>query len=1552
MKTNLLNQIITLGTNSRRWIITVFFLVLTLISTSAWGQLKNPAVITAESQKQNKTQYVVQKATKALDSRNQTYFEKELWKNEPFGERDGSRELLDKRDAFSKHFQNDNGTVTAHIASGPIHYQENGQWKTIYHTIEPSANGGFQNTYNSFRTYYPASASGEIVTVLPDGTELRDMQGMRMYYEANGQEVGSMNIANTPGSADFNKLTYSGVYGSQIDLRLTQNSTQRKMDYLLQSASALNGAPQNAQYLVFEEQVILPQGVTAKLVENKIMLSNAKGDVIAEYTNPDIYDEQPSDTEDENYLHRSEATYQIEQNGNLLTIKTKVQMTWLLDVNRNFPVVVDPTVDVFPNNQNWWSWIATTTGGAQGAWFGIGRFNNGNRRSAVQFNMSSIPTGSIINSANVLYYQIYTIGWQSNTTRALLFRQYASNVAGDPFNNTWTGLFNLAGSGTVYNQSPNGAHSTINVWRNQPLGATATSYMQNTSIGLGRFALGLDQTGVTANNQYVEFNGHASVNRPYIVVDYTEPNCGTNSTTPILFNDNTGITNVTFNTINNSTTSNNTYVNTGISTTLCKGNTYNLSVRVNTDGAWTVRARAWIDWNNDGIFSNTTESYDLGTAFNTANGVTSTPTNITVPLNAVTATVKMRIVAAEISNYPHACANNFYGEGEDYLLIITPYGIDGTISLTTPTTVCLGQPVNVSAAGGTGSPKYWVQSPAGSGTWNVFENQASNSSSNGFTFTPSTPGTYRVHARWQTACGFCWDQPGHDWNTNNNCTSFAFADFTVSPTSVAGTASSSQTICSGSTPTAITLTGNTGTIQWQSSTTSASTGFSNIGGATSSTLTLSALSSTTYYRAVVTSGACSAATSNSITITVNPTPTANAGGALSAICQGSVSAAMGGSVGGGATGGTWSGGTGTWTNANNPSTATYTAGASETGTITLTLTTSGGSCGTTTATKTITINASSTAPALSGTSPVCPATSVTINAGGGTASPGSTINWYTGPNGTGSFLGAGSSYTVTPSATSTYYARREGGCNTTADGTYTITVNGPTGIAPANGDMVWKGASNTDWAILGNWWQFNGTGYAAASAAPTTAQNVIIPANQACVLNQPNTNANAGSAKTLRIESGANLTMGNGTLTVAENWVNNGTFTPGTGTVSFTGSGTHTISGISGAHNFHNLTMNKAGEVQLSVPIAMSGALTLTNGRLNIGTFNLDLPTNTVNGGNTASFVRTSGTGTLNRNVANSAVLFPVGRGSYNPATLTNAGTADKYSIRVIDNVTDDGTAVGAPTTMAVVNRTWMINEQVAGGSNVTLGLQWNGLSEEINNFSEIGSFVAHYIAGENLWDNIGGTLQASGVIQASGIMSFSPFTVSSDNAFAPLPVELIAFTAHCQNEDVEVNWSTATEHNSQYFALQVSEDGYSWSDLYVIEAAEFSTTVLEYSYIHKNAARTKNYYRLRQIDNDGTVETYNTIMSNCTSHENVFMTFPNPSADAFTVVVNDKLLSGSNVLNISDASGKLIYSIAVDLENGSGSFVLEGLGLPAGLYYLQLNNGSYASRIIKHSFR
>lgn len=106
-------------------------------------------------------------------------------------------------------------------------------------------------------------------------------------------------------------------------------------------------------------------------------------------------------------------------------------------------------------------------------------------------------------------------------------------------------------------------------------------------------------------------------------------------------------------------------------------------------------------------------------------------------------------------------------------------------------------------------------------------------------------------------------------------------------------------------------------------------------------------------------------------------------------------------------------------------------------------------CGTS-ACASITVNIPSTAPAITpiaGT--VCPNTDITLTASGGTAGTGSNIYWYTGPNGTGSFLGTGGSIVVAPAATTTFYARREGTCNNTADAT--VTVNVKTFVYAANG---------------------------------------------------------------------------------------------------------------------------------------------------------------------------------------------------------------------------------------------------------------------------------------------------------------------------------------------------------------------------------------------------------------------------------------------------------------------------------------------------------------------
>jgi hypothetical protein len=104
-------------------------------------------------------------------------------------------------------------------------------------------------------------------------------------------------------------------------------------------------------------------------------------------------------------------------------------------------------------------------------------------------------------------------------------------------------------------------------------------------------------------------------------------------------------------------------------------------------------------------------------------------------------------------------------------------------------------------------------------------------------------------------------------NTSTSCFSTATVDLTVSPVSVAGTASANATVLCAGSGTSLSLTGNVGSIQWQQS--ANGTTWTNISGATSASLNTGNLSATTYYQAVVTSGVCSSATSNVVTVTVN-----------------------------------------------------------------------------------------------------------------------------------------------------------------------------------------------------------------------------------------------------------------------------------------------------------------------------------------------------------------------------------------------------------------------------------------------------------------------------------------------------------------------------------------------------------------------------------------------------------------------------------------------------------------------------------------------------------
>jgi hypothetical protein len=135
----------------------------------------------------------------------------------------------------------------------------------------------------------------------------------------------------------------------------------------------------------------------------------------------------------------------------------------------------------------------------------------------------------------------------------------------------------------------------------------------------------------------------------------------------------TSVTNVTINTINNTDlTKTAGYMDyTAQSTNLQRNEDYPLSVKLNTDGNYSVLAFAWIDFNRDGDFADAGEAFDLGSATNTTNGITTlSPLTITIPLTATLGATRMRIVATYDGD-SSPCLTGFDGEVEDYTINIT-----------------------------------------------------------------------------------------------------------------------------------------------------------------------------------------------------------------------------------------------------------------------------------------------------------------------------------------------------------------------------------------------------------------------------------------------------------------------------------------------------------------------------------------------------------------------------------------------------------------------------------------------------------------------------------------------------------------------------------------------------------------------------------------------------------------------------------------------------------------------------------------------------------------
>jgi len=171
------------------------------------------------------------------------------------------------------------------------------------------------------------------------------------------------------------------------------------------------------------------------------------------------------------------------------------------------------------------------------------------------------------------------------------------------------------------------------------------------------------------------------------------------------------------------------------------------------------------------------------------------------------------------------------------------------------------------------------------------------------------------------------------------------------------------------------------------------------------------------------------------------------------------------------------------------------------------------------------------------------------------------------------------------------------------------------------------------------------------------------------------------------------------------------------------------------------------------------------------------------------------------------------------------------------------------------------------------------------------------------------------------------------------LPVELNSYDALFINNVTELNWSTASEKNSDYFTIERSYDNEHFEVISKVPAAGNSNSIKHYSAADKTPRKNGIiYYRLKLFDIGNNEESYSKTISLYADETNKgFDVFPNPANSEITLVMPDAFIGKKLSILIYDNYGKKVLSSesSISSENTRQNFNINKL--EKGTYFVTI---------------
>lgn len=159
-----------------------------------------------------------------------------------------------------------------------------------------------------------------------------------------------------------------------------------------------------------------------------------------------------------------------------------------------------------------------------------------------------------------------------------------------------------------------------------------------------------------------------------------------------------------------------------------------------------------------------------------------------------------------------------------------------------------------------------------------------------------------------------------------------------------------------------------------------------------------------------------------------------------------------------------------------------------------------------------------------------------------------------------------------------------------------------------------------------------------------------------------------------------------------------------------------------------------------------------------------------------------------------------------------------------------------------------------------------------------------------------------------------------------PLPIELVDFYATKIDELVHLTWITKSEQNNSHFVIEKSLNGNDWYPISILSGAGNSSELLNYQTWDFNPSIGLNYYRLKQIDFDGSFS--NSDVRSVDFRTKGSFIFPNPTTG--TVIISG-IPNQLETIFIYDALGRTVFQ--KDMVEEQHSLELDLSYLPNGSY-------------------